>query len=42
MGVTLFKLNRPEEALHSIDRALQINPNLKEARANREEVLKSL
>ncbi|MDD9875248.1 MAG: tetratricopeptide repeat protein [Gammaproteobacteria bacterium] len=42
MGVTLFKLNRPEEALHSIDRALQINPNLKEARANREEVLESL
>jgi len=42
MGVTLFRLNRPEEALNSIDRALQINPNLEEARANREKVLKSL
>ena len=42
MGITLFRLNRPEEALQSFERALVLDPDLKEALGNREAVLKSL
>ena len=42
MGVVFAGLNRPEEALHSYDRALALDPYMKETRANREGILKFL
>ena len=42
MGVTLYKMNRPQEALQSFDRALALDPGLQAAISNREAVLQSL
>ena len=42
MGVALYYLDRVEDALESLDRALALDPTLEEARANRDAMRQSL
>ena len=41
-GISLVRLKRHEDALRSFDRALALDPTLKEARTHRAQVLKTL
>ena len=42
LGVTLYNLNRIDEALESFDQALALDPHLTEARTNREHLQQSI
>ena len=42
MGVALFYLGRSDESLQHFDQALSVDSTLKDARANREAVLKAM